>query len=109
MIRRPPRSTLFPYTTLFRSSQTQVQKFLTVSSMRGGRTAILFHGVTQLGVYAAFFALGTLLFVFYQIHAGRLPKDIAADRVFPFFIVREAPPGLRGFLIAAAFAPAMST
>jgi SSS family solute:Na+ symporter len=86
-----------------------VQKFLTVSSMRGGRTAILFHGVTQLGVYVAFFALGTLLFVFYQIHAGRLPHDIAADRVFPFFIVREAPPGWRGFLIAAAFAPAMST
>src|SRR5260370_36349243 len=25
MIRRPPRSTLFPYTTLFRSNQTRVQ------------------------------------------------------------------------------------
>src|SRR2546422_4887666 len=25
MIRRPPRSTLFPYTTLFRSSQPEVQ------------------------------------------------------------------------------------
>jgi SSS family transporter len=100
---------LFTHVALNGVSQTQVQKFLTVSSMRGGRTAILFHGVTQLGVYVAFFALGTLLFVFYQIHAGRLPRNIAADRVFPFFIVREAPPGWRGFLIAAAFAPAMST
>src|SRR2546422_2793166 len=27
MIRRPPRSTLFPYTTLFRSQQTAVQLF----------------------------------------------------------------------------------
>src|SRR5258708_15709623 len=26
MIRRPPRSTLFPYTTLFRSSQTDVRR-----------------------------------------------------------------------------------
>src|SRR5256885_11656562 len=26
MIRRPPRSTLFPYTTLFRSSQRQVRR-----------------------------------------------------------------------------------
>src|SRR3712207_8767604 len=26
MIRRPPRSTLFPYTTLFRSVQTRVKK-----------------------------------------------------------------------------------
>ena len=30
MIRRPPRSTLFPYTTLFRSSEEQSSKFLTV-------------------------------------------------------------------------------
>src|SRR5258708_20256090 len=26
MIRRPPRSTLFPYTTLFRSSERRIQK-----------------------------------------------------------------------------------
>src|SRR2546422_8487586 len=30
MIRRPPRSTLFPYTTLFRSIPTLVVAFLTV-------------------------------------------------------------------------------
>src|SRR5258705_10094735 len=34
MIRRPPRSTLFPYTTLFRSV---VLVFVTVSGMREGR------------------------------------------------------------------------
>src|SRR5690554_7330226 len=28
MIRRPPRSTLFPYTTLFRSAQNQNQRLL---------------------------------------------------------------------------------
>src|SRR5689334_23980438 len=28
MIRRPPRSTLFPYTTLFRSSEYSLQEFL---------------------------------------------------------------------------------
>src|SRR2546430_1230244 len=32
MIRRPPRSTLFPYTTLFRS-QITVEDFLTMSSL----------------------------------------------------------------------------
>src|SRR5258708_11031929 len=31
MIRRPPRSTLFPYTTLFRSIQDQLDTDLTVS------------------------------------------------------------------------------
>src|SRR3712207_9243236 len=29
MIRRPPRSTLFPYTTLFRSIRTQQEVFIT--------------------------------------------------------------------------------
>src|SRR3712207_9280550 len=32
MIRRPPRSTLFPYTTLFRSMQTQGRGFYTIAS-----------------------------------------------------------------------------
>src|SRR2546428_2033216 len=32
MIRRPPRSTLFPYTTLFRSSETTVATLTVVSS-----------------------------------------------------------------------------
>src|SRR3712207_8927197 len=39
MIRRPPRSTLFPYTTLFRSPRTNY------ASKRAGRFAvILIHG-----------------------------------------------------------------
>src|SRR5260370_19074050 len=34
MIRRPPRSTLFPYTTLFRSTATTVKQYL--PSIRNG-------------------------------------------------------------------------
>src|SRR5256885_16096175 len=36
MIRRPPRSTLFPYTTLFRSS-SRPRSSCTISSERGGK------------------------------------------------------------------------
>src|SRR3712207_7726158 len=32
MIRRPPRSTLFPYTTLFRSDQTSEPEWVTTST-----------------------------------------------------------------------------
>src|SRR5437879_8787242 len=40
MIRRPPRSTLFPYTTLFRSPNVaQSPGGLLCSSARGGRTS----------------------------------------------------------------------
>src|SRR2546429_1914627 len=37
MIRRPPRSTLFPYTTLFRSTQDEIAKRLSVSRASVGR------------------------------------------------------------------------
>src|SRR2546429_6033060 len=37
MIRRPPRSTLFPYTTLFRSLRAEgVEVFLDQTELRGG-------------------------------------------------------------------------
>src|SRR2546429_5877003 len=39
MIRRPPRSTLFPYTTLFRS--VEVQQQVVVCSVHGGLPASL--------------------------------------------------------------------
>src|SRR3712207_8893854 len=42
MIRRPPRSTLFPYTTLFRS-QTLSHYHLT-SILAQGRSGLVFHG-----------------------------------------------------------------
>src|SRR2546425_4787837 len=48
MIRRPPRSTLFPYTTLFRSEPVHLQR----------RGLVVTLGVT-VGVAAAFFASPT--------------------------------------------------
>src|SRR2546425_2370792 len=36
MIRRPPRSTLFPYTTLFRSLQARLQDPWTIAHYLGG-------------------------------------------------------------------------
>src|SRR5256885_15844758 len=54
MIRRPPRSTLFPYTTLFRSLVTcgapieainSVRKH--ISAVKGGRLAAAAHNATK--------------------------------------------------------------
>src|SRR5256885_13073984 len=43
MIRRPPRSTLFPYTTLFRSARAQLQR------RRNGDVADRRHGGRRIG------------------------------------------------------------
>src|SRR5438034_8097855 len=40
MIRRPPRSTLFPYTTLFRSTRAAASRAASVKSTWGGPSSV---------------------------------------------------------------------
>src|SRR5947207_9223243 len=42
MIRRPPRSTLFPYTTLFRSVAERLQRLVVITHFESGRARIEF-------------------------------------------------------------------
>src|SRR2546425_8777516 len=52
MIRRPPRSTLFPYTTLFRSVQSLLVRPLALKCRRitSSLKHLLYHGIETLGV-----------------------------------------------------------
>src|SRR2546426_3144642 len=58
MIRRPPRSTLFPYTTLFRSTHLALEHYLHGVTM-GRLSAQL--GLTQGGLWAALHQLANRL------------------------------------------------
>src|SRR2546425_4766376 len=49
MIRRPPRSTLFPYTTLFRSHGTRVEAFKADVSKHADNQKLVEHCVSRLG------------------------------------------------------------
>src|SRR3712207_6954492 len=51
MIRRPPRSTLFPYTTLFRSQRAQNTKF--INALRIASDAITMYAIENGGRYPA--------------------------------------------------------
>src|SRR3712207_8299046 len=46
MIRRPPRSTLFPYTTLFRSSDDDQVKGITSDVVRDATASVALHMLT---------------------------------------------------------------
>ena len=46
MIRRPPRSTLFPYTTLFRSTRTGVVELVRPKALLAGPT--IDHGIAEI-------------------------------------------------------------
>src|SRR2546422_10149735 len=72
MIRRPPRSTLFPYTTLFRS--TAAESFAVTA--RGRKSRILPCGLRNTTQLTAF-ALSWVVFLNPQ---GRLPLVMSRDR-----------------------------
>src|SRR3712207_7406337 len=54
MIRRPPRSTLFPYTTLFRSASERYQEALSIAREIGNRNGEILYfsnlGGTRVGL-----------------------------------------------------------
>jgi SSS family transporter len=88
------------------TDQTIVQRLLAARSERDSKIALLASGVVILAQFALFLVLGVMLYAWYgapAIVAGR-----SYDSVFPDFIVTAMPPGVRGLLIAAILAVAMS-
>src|SRR2546426_6656357 len=63
MIRRPPRSTLFPYTTLFRSTESPERALVARLAGPGGHQGSgfgVYHGATGLAALVGGLALGVV-------------------------------------------------
>jgi SSS family solute:Na+ symporter len=92
----------------FSIDQNYVQRILAARSERSAKRALWIGGLLYIPVSALFFAIGTLLFVYYQTlpDAGLPDKP---DQVFPYFIVTQVPNGIIGVLVAAILAAGMST
>lgn len=97
------------------TDQLIVQRYLCSRSQSGAARALLWSGVAVLGQFLLFLVIGVMLYVYYT---GQAPDVLAAlsregqvqtDRVFPTFIVAELPAGVRGLMVAAIVAAAMST
>ncbi len=94
----------------FGVDQNFVQRFLAARSDAEARKSLWLGGLLYLPVSALFFGIGTLLFLYYSTLTPTpegFPEQ--ADKVFPFFIVSELPPGFTGLVIAAVMAAGMST
>lgn len=89
------------------TDQLMVQRLLAARSERDSKLALLGSAVLVFAQFALFLLIGVLLFVFYGAPATTPGQSY--DAVFPQFIVDEMPAGLRGLLLAAIFAAAMST
>jgi len=94
----------------FGVDQNFVQRFLAAKSIDEARKSLWLGGLLYVPVSALFFLIGTLLFLYYgalEQTPGGFPD--ASDKVFPFFIVSELPPGFTGLVIAGVMAAGMST
>jgi solute:Na+ symporter, SSS family len=94
----------------FLGDQNYVQKYASVSSVKEATRSIWLSMLIYIPLTAVFLYIGTTLFAFYSGSEHVLGEAITkGDQVFPFFIATELPVGLRGLIVAAIVAAAMST
>ena len=92
------------------TDQTIVQRYLAAKSDKEAKKAAYIGVMMSVPIWALFMFIGTALFSYYHAEgAPLLPDDIKADEVFPYFIAHELPVGIRGLIIAALAAAAISS
>jgi len=95
------------------TDQDLTQRMLTCPDARRARRSIILSGFVGIPVTALFLLVGVGLYVFYTRHyvGGALPWAVSGDTrlVLPHFIGQVLPHGLKGLLVAALFATAMSS
>ena len=86
------------------TDQLIVQRLLATRSLRDARVALIGSGVVVILQFLLFLLVGSAIWA-----AGLAPEGLAADRIFPTFIIEQLPTGLAGLLVAGILAAAMST
>jgi SSS family solute:Na+ symporter len=99
------------------ADQNYVQKYCSVATEREAKRSIWIAMLIYIPLTAVFLYIGTMLFAFYSggSELSSIPDllnergEVIGDRVFPYFIATQVPAGLKGLIIAAIVAAAMST
>lgn len=93
----------------FGVDQAEVQRYLTTKNIRQSNLAMITSMLAATVVGFALFFIGAALFAFYQTYPQKLADGVGPNDIFPKFIIEELPHGIKGVLIAAILAAAMST
>lgn len=92
------------------TDQTIVQRYLAARTDHEAKKAAYIGVFMSVPVWALFMFIGTALFAYYHsAGAPVLPEGIKADEVFPYFIRTQLPVGVKGLIIAALAAAAISS
>ncbi|WP_051946119.1 sodium:solute symporter [Verrucomicrobium sp. BvORR106] len=88
--------------------QDTVQRMLTAKNRRQSAFATILSGIVDLPIVSAFIFIGVLLFAYYKAHPDSgMPAE--GREVFPYFIMKEMPAGMRGLVTAGILATAMGS
>ena len=92
------------------ADQNYVQKYCSVPTEQEAKRSIWIAMLIYIPLTAVFLYIGTTLFAFYSRGDELVQAGISkGDEVFPYFIATQVPAGLKGLIIAAILAAAMST
>lgn len=91
------------------TDQTIVQRYLTAKSDHEAKKAAFIGVFLSVPVWTMFMFVGSLLFAYYQLAPDAAVEGMKPDAVFPHFISTQLPMGVRGIIIAAIAAAAISS
>jgi solute:Na+ symporter, SSS family len=95
------------------TDQDLVQRMLTCDHVKKGQKALLWTAALNFPITLLFLGVGAALFAYYKVAPDTVVDGFIAshhtDYIFPHFIKTVLTPGLRGLLIAALLAAAMSS
>lgn len=102
------------YLTEYTANQMVVQRYCAAGSTQEARRAMWVCVWSSLPIWAFYMFLGTALYVFFQAFpmpeaTEMLNGSRPPEQVLPFFILNYLPVGLKGIVISAAVAAAMSS
>ncbi len=93
----------------FGVDQAEVQRYLTTANLRQSNIAMISSMIAATAVGFSLFFIGAALFAFYRTFPEKLGEGVGSNDIFPKFIIEELPSGVKGTLVAAILAAAMST
>jgi Na+/proline symporter len=91
------------------AEQLIVQRVLACGTVKEGRKALILSAVVIFPMFLMFLLIGAFLWVYYQSYARPLPHITKNDYIYPIFMMTAVPHVVKGFLIVAILAAAMSS
>lgn len=91
------------------TDQTIVQRYLTAKNDHEAKKAAYIGVFLSVPVWTMFMFVGSLLFAYYQLSPDAAVEGMKPDAVFPHFISTQLPMGVRGIIISAIAAAAISS